>query len=111
MAVQRHREALAAMRDAGDRAGECAARNLLGRALLDLGDTAAALDLHRQALLGATKIQLPYEQARALDGLACCLRESDAAAARSYWTRALALLVQIDSPDQHDVRRRLGELG
>ncbi|MEQ4302705.1 BTAD domain-containing putative transcriptional regulator [Plantactinospora sp. B6F1] len=111
VAAQRHREALVAMRDAGDRAGECTARNLLGRAMLDLGDTTAALDLHRQALLGATKIQTPYEQARALDGLAHCLRPTDPAAARSYWTRALALLIQVDSPDQHEIRRQLRELG
>ncbi|GIG85289.1 AfsR/SARP family transcriptional regulator [Plantactinospora endophytica] len=110
VAASRHREALGAMRDAGDRAGECAARNLLGRALLDLGDTTAALELHRQALLGATKIQHLYEQARALDGLARCLRETDPAAARSYWTRSLGLLVQVESPDQHEVRRQLAEL-
>ncbi|WP_422772145.1 BTAD domain-containing putative transcriptional regulator [Plantactinospora sp. WMMC1484] len=110
VAVTRHQEALTAMRDAGDRAGECTARNLLGRAMLVLGDTSAAMELHRQALLAATKIQLPYEQARALDGLADCLRSTDPVAARSYWTRALGLLIQIDSPDQHEVRRRLREV-
>jgi DNA-binding SARP family transcriptional activator/tetratricopeptide (TPR) repeat protein len=109
-AVARHREALLAMVDGRDRAGECASRNLLGRALLDLGNTAAAVELHRRALADATKIESRYEQARALDGLAACVRETDRDAARSYWTRALALLEQIESPDRHDVRARLAEL-
>ncbi|MGI5213020.1 BTAD domain-containing putative transcriptional regulator [Plantactinospora sp. CA-290183] len=111
VAAVRHREALAAMRDAADRAGECSSRNALGRALLDLGDTATALEQHQQALLAATGIHYLYEQARALDGIAACLWPTDPAAARSYWTRALALLVQVGSPDQHEVCRRLRELG
>ncbi|MEO3817447.1 BTAD domain-containing putative transcriptional regulator [Plantactinospora sp. B24E8] len=109
-AVRRHRAALVAMRDAGDRGGECAARNLLGRALRDLGEVAAALALHQQALQTATRIQFRYEQARALDGIAACLRPTDPDAARSYWTRALALLVQVESPDQHEVLARLQDL-
>ncbi len=109
-AAERHRAALAAMRDAGDRGGECTARNLLGRDLCDLGEIDAALELHRQALHVATRIECLLEQARALDGIAACLRPTDPAAARSYWTRALALYVQVESPEQHEVRRRLGEL-
>ncbi|ROT28080.1 BTAD domain-containing putative transcriptional regulator [Micromonospora sp. HM5-17] len=109
-AAARHRAALAAMRDAGDRGGECTARNLLGRDLRDLGEVGAALELHHQALHAATRIQCLPEQARALDGIAACLRPTDPAAARSYWTRALALYVQAESPEQHEVRRRLQEL-
>lgn len=110
VAADRHREALDAMRDAADRAGECTARNRLGQALLDLGRTDEALEAHRQALLAATRIQYLYEQARALDGIAACLRSTDPAGARSYWTRALALYAQIGSPEQHDVRARLAGL-
>ncbi|MBF9132637.1 tetratricopeptide repeat protein [Plantactinospora sp. S1510] len=110
VAASLHREALAAMLDTGDRAGECAARNRLARALHDLGDTSTALELHRQALLGATRIQHLPEQARALDGLANCLSPTDPAAARAYWTRALALMIQTETPEQHDVGRRLREL-
>jgi DNA-binding SARP family transcriptional activator/tetratricopeptide (TPR) repeat protein len=108
-AAGRHREALVAMVEGRDRGGECASRNLLGRALLDLGDTAAAVELHGRALADATKIESRCEQARALDGLAACVRETDPDAARAYWTRALALLEQIESPDRHEVRARLAE--
>ncbi|MBM0255965.1 AfsR/SARP family transcriptional regulator [Micromonospora sp. 4G55] len=109
-AAARHREALVAMTDAGDRIGQCASRNLLARAILDQGDVSSALDLHRRVLTDATRLGARYEQARALDGIAHCLRASDPAAARSHWMRALALFRQAESPDQHEVVRLLAEL-
>ncbi|WP_319460026.1 AfsR/SARP family transcriptional regulator [Micromonospora sp. RTP1Z1] len=105
-----HREALVAISVAGDRIGQCASRNLLARAILDQGDAASALDLHRRVLQDATRLGARYEQARALDGIARCLRDTDPAAARSHWTRALALFRQVESPDRHEVERLLAEL-
>jgi hypothetical protein len=110
MALRRHREALVAMVDGRDRVGECTSRNLLGRTLLDLGDTDGAAESHRRALADATRIASRYEQARALDGLATCVRDTDPDAARGYWIRALTLLEQIESPDRHPVRARLAEV-
>ncbi|MGC1212525.1 MAG: BTAD domain-containing putative transcriptional regulator [Micromonospora sp.] len=105
-----HREALMAMTDVGDRIAQCGSRNLLARAILDQGDVSSALDLHRRVLQDATRLGARSEQARALDGIARCLRLSDPVAARSHWTRALALLRQVESPEQDDVARQLAEL-
>ncbi|WP_406078089.1 BTAD domain-containing putative transcriptional regulator [Micromonospora sp. NBC_00858] len=109
-AADLYRAALVEMTGVGDRIGQCASRNLLAQAILDQGDVASALDLHRRVLGDATRINARYEQARALDGIARCLRPTDPAAARSHWVRALALFRQIESPDQHEVERLLAEL-
>ncbi|MFI6261208.1 BTAD domain-containing putative transcriptional regulator [Micromonospora sp. NPDC051006] len=110
VALDRHREALVAMIEAGDRGGQCASRNLLARALLAAGDPGSALDLHRRVLADATRLDVRHEQARALDGIARCLRESDPVAARAHWTRALALFRQVEAPDRDEVERLLAEL-
>ena len=105
-----HREALIAISDAGDLVGQCASRNLLARAILDQGDVRSAQDLFGRVLLDATRINHRYEQARALDGIARCLRDTDPAAARPHWVRALSLLRQVESPDADEVERSLAEL-
>ncbi|WFE51440.1 AfsR/SARP family transcriptional regulator [Micromonospora sp. WMMD1155] len=106
-----HREALVAMVDAGDRVGQCASRNLLARAILEQGDVTSALDLHRRVLVDASGLGARYEQGRALEGIARCLRTTDPAAARAHLTRALSLYRQIDVPDRHEAERLLAELG
>ncbi|MCG5441119.1 tetratricopeptide repeat protein [Micromonospora sp. NIE79] len=106
-----HREALAAVTKSGDRVAACLSRNLLARALLDQGDVTSAVDLHRRVLADAVRMGARHEQARALDGVARCLRDTDPGEARSHWFRALALLRQTESPDQHEVERLLAELG
>ncbi|MGC4818077.1 BTAD domain-containing putative transcriptional regulator [Micromonospora sp. DT63] len=106
-----HRDALVAMMEAGDRIGQCASRNLLAVAMLAQGDAASALDLHRRVLVDAGRLGARYEQARALQGIARCVRDTDPAAARAHLTRALSLYRQIDVPDRHEVERLLAELG
>ncbi|WP_410814598.1 BTAD domain-containing putative transcriptional regulator [Micromonospora sp. 067-2] len=106
-----HREALVAMVDAGDRIGQCASRNLLARAILEQGDIASALDLHRRVFADASRLAARYEKARALAGIARCVRTTDPAAARVHLNQALFLFRQIESPDQHEVERLLAELG
>ncbi|MFI6232225.1 BTAD domain-containing putative transcriptional regulator [Micromonospora sp. NPDC050784] len=110
-AAMLHRSALAAMTQSGDRVAACLSRNLLARALLDQGDVASAVDLHRRVLADAIRMDARHEQAHALDGIAHCLRDTDPAMARSHWLRALALFTQIDSPERHEVKRLLAELG
>ncbi|GIJ21779.1 AfsR/SARP family transcriptional regulator [Micromonospora lutea] len=105
-----HRQAFIAMSEAGDLVGQCGSRNLLALAILDQGDVRSAQDLFGRVLLDATRINHRYEQARALDGIARCLRPTDAAAARSHWARALALFEQLDVPEQETVRQSLAEL-
>lgn len=106
-----HREALVAMVDAGDRIGQCASRNLLARAMLEQGDAVSALDLHRRVLADASRLGARYEKARALEGIARCVRATDPTAARAHLEQALALFRQVESPDQHEVERLLAELG
>ncbi|MGC4747724.1 BTAD domain-containing putative transcriptional regulator [Micromonospora sp. DT201] len=110
-AADLHRAALVAMTEVGDRIAQCSSRNLLARAILDQGDVTSALDLHRRVLADASRLDARYEQARALLGLARCLRPTDPAAARAHLTRALFLSRQVESPDEHEVERLLAELG
>lgn len=105
-----HRAALIAISAAGDRIGQCASRNLLAHALRHQGDLPSALDLHHRVLRDATTLNARYEQARALDEIARCLRAADPAAARSHWTRALALFRQVEAPERDEVARVLAEL-
>ncbi|MEV2238958.1 BTAD domain-containing putative transcriptional regulator [Micromonospora sp. NPDC049891] len=105
-----HRQAFIAISEAGDLVGQCGSRNLLALAILDQGDVRSAQDLFGRVLLDAARINHRYEQARALDGIARCLRSTDPAAARSHWARALALFQQLDVPEQETVRRLLAEL-
>ncbi|WP_089157419.1 AfsR/SARP family transcriptional regulator [Micromonospora sp. NBS 11-29] len=109
-AATRHRDALAAMIDAGDRIGQYASRNLLARAFLDQGDAAGALELHRRVLDQATALGARFEQARALDGMARCLRDTDADQARRYAARALTLFRQVESPEQRATEELLAGL-
>jgi hypothetical protein len=74
-------------------------------------DTNAALELHRLALASAAKIGYLYGQARALDGIAACLHETDPESARRHWLRALRLYQELDVPERHDVERLLATLG
>ncbi|MEU8421659.1 BTAD domain-containing putative transcriptional regulator [Micromonospora sp. NPDC048835] len=106
-----HRDALVAMMEVGDRLGECASRNLLARAILEQGDAASALDLHRRVLADADRLGARYEKARALEGVARCVRATDPPAARAHLEQALMLFRQIESPDRHEVERLLAEFG
>ncbi|MEW2430579.1 BTAD domain-containing putative transcriptional regulator [Micromonospora sp. NPDC047644] len=106
-----HRDALVAMMESGDRMGECASRNLLARAILEQGDAASALDLHRRVLADADRLGARYEKARALEGVARCIRATDPTAARAHLEQALTLFRQVESPDRHEVERLLAELG
>ncbi|MEU5723868.1 BTAD domain-containing putative transcriptional regulator [Micromonospora sp. NPDC047738] len=110
-AASLHRDALVKMMEVGDRIGQCASRNLLAQAILDQGDVASALDLHRRVLADATRLKVRYEQAKALDGIARCLRDTDPQQARTHASRALALFRQIESPDQRRTEQLLAELG
>jgi tetratricopeptide (TPR) repeat protein len=107
-AIAYHREALVLMREGGDRAGECTVFNDLARTLCATGDTATALDLHRRALAIATKIQLKYEHARALDGIAHCLRDTDPESARRHWQQAYQLYEEMGVTERYDVAQQLG---
>jgi DNA-binding SARP family transcriptional activator/Tfp pilus assembly protein PilF len=89
-----HREAVSIMQGIGERRGEAAIRNDLAVTLAAKGDREQAMAEHRAALAIATQVTSPYELARALDGLAACLRDKDPDQARRHWDRALAIYRQ-----------------
>lgn len=109
-AIPRHRQALAIAQDAGDKAGECMVRNDLGRTLREGGEVSAALAEHRAVLTEATRIKLKLEQARALDGIAACLRDTEPQEARRHWQRALVLYREMGVPERAEVEHQLAGL-
>jgi hypothetical protein len=78
--------------------------------LRELGDGAGVLEEHRAVLLEAKKIKLKYERARALDGIAACLRSTDLDEARRHWLRALVLYREMGVPERAEVERELAGL-
>jgi DNA-binding SARP family transcriptional activator/tetratricopeptide (TPR) repeat protein len=109
-AFAHHQRALAVIREASYGRGECAVHNELGHTLRAAGDITAALESHQSALDCATKIQNRYGEARALDGIAACLRDTDSDDARRHWVRALRLYRDLDVPERHEVERQLAAL-
>ncbi|BCB85590.1 AfsR/SARP family transcriptional regulator [Phytohabitans suffuscus] len=105
-----HRDALRIMREIGDRRGEALVRNDLGITLAGAGRSAEASEHHTQALAIARQIKHRYEEARALDGLASGLRDTDPAQARRYWERCLSIRREMGIPEAATIARRLAEL-
>ncbi|MEV6811648.1 BTAD domain-containing putative transcriptional regulator [Micromonospora sp. NPDC051296] len=106
-AVLEHEAARKLAVDRGEGHAEAAATNDLAVTLAATGDLSQAIDLHREALRVATRIAHPYEQGRALAGLAEHLFAVDAVAARRYWERALAIFRRMGVPERFEIARRL----
>ncbi|SBT63562.1 DNA-binding transcriptional activator of the SARP family [Micromonospora sediminicola] len=104
-----HEMALDQAKDSGERHVQAAALNDLGLTLAAAGRVAAAVTAHGQALALATRIAHPYEQGRALCGLAEHLEDDRPAEARRYRQRALAIFDRMGVPERHELRRRLAE--
>jgi DNA-binding SARP family transcriptional activator/tetratricopeptide (TPR) repeat protein len=109
-AMTYHLEALDLTIEVGDRPDECMTRNEYGYTLLARGDAARALEQHRAALALASTLGMKYEHARALDGIAACLRTTDPAAAREHWQQALSRYGDMGVPERHEVAGRLADL-
>lgn len=105
-----HSAALAIAQEMGDVAYVCAVRNDLGRTLYEIGDVTAAMLEHRTALAAATRVGLKLERARALDGIALCMRSSEPEVARQHWRQSLTLYREMGVPEQWEVERYLSEL-
>nr|WP_281365043.1 BTAD domain-containing putative transcriptional regulator [Phytohabitans houttuyneae] len=109
-AERMHRLALVEAAAVGHRSIDVTTLNDLGLTLA-LGDRCrAAIETHEQALALATRIGNPYEQGRALSGIAACRVDENPVEARRHWERALALFRQMNVPEQHEVERRLAGL-
>ncbi|MBM7491605.1 tetratricopeptide (TPR) repeat protein [Micromonospora luteifusca] len=110
-AEQEHEVARKLSISSGERHVEAAALNELGRTLLAQGRGGEAFERHQEALRLAARISHPYEQGRALAGLAEHFVPLDPAEARRYWERALAIFRRMGVPERLEAERRLAELG
>ncbi|RQW94731.1 AfsR/SARP family transcriptional regulator [Micromonospora inaquosa] len=109
-AQQQHEAARALSITSGERHVEAAALNELGRTLLAQGRGGEAVEMHQAAQRLATRISHPYEQGRALAGLAECFARADPAEARRHAERALVIFRRMGVPERVEVERRLAEL-
>jgi tetratricopeptide (TPR) repeat protein len=104
-----HRLALSESAALGHRSIDVATLNDLGVTLALAGQSDEAIETHEQALALATKIANPYEQGRALAGIAACRVRDAPAEARRHWERALVLFRRMNVPERHEVEQRLAE--
>jgi DNA-binding SARP family transcriptional activator/tetratricopeptide (TPR) repeat protein len=109
-AVELHERALAVSSELGDPRSRCIGLNDLGRALAATGRTADGLARFREAREVAATVHHPYEQARALDGIAACLADEEPAEALRHWQQALVIYARMGVPVGADVKRRIAEL-
>ncbi|MFI7606823.1 AfsR/SARP family transcriptional regulator [Micromonospora sp. NPDC049366] len=106
-AEQEHELARTLAHESGERHVEAAALNELGRTLATRRRYDDSAGMYRAALRLATQIGHPYEQGRALAGLAEHHARTDPAEARRHWERALAIFQRIGAPERFEVSRRL----
>lgn len=99
------------MRDIGELSGEVMVLNDLARTRAAMDDVEGALETHQTALPRSGQMRLPYEQARALDGIALALSPRDPVGARQHWARALNLYRDLGAFEQWEVQRRLAQTG
>jgi tetratricopeptide (TPR) repeat protein len=95
-AIACQRAALQQMIELADLSGQCIVRNDLAATLLALGPEHAdeAFKLHEQALREAERIVDPYEQGRALAGMARATGDED------YQARAVAVFAELGIPSR-----------
>ena len=105
-----HLAALRRSTAVGQRSMDVATMNDLGVTLVEAGRSGEAVAMHEQALALATSLGNPYEQGRALAGIAACRVHDDPGEARRHWERALVLFRRIKVPERHEVERHLAEL-
>ncbi|WP_433530552.1 BTAD domain-containing putative transcriptional regulator [Micromonospora sp. CA-263727] len=108
-ARQQHELALELIDDSAERQAECGVLNELGLTLAAGGDTNSSMQAHQRALDRAIQIDSPYEQGRALAGLAEQLFAADPEQARRHWARASAIFRRMGVPERFEVERRLAE--
>ncbi|GLH95207.1 AfsR/SARP family transcriptional regulator [Phytohabitans aurantiacus] len=106
-AEKEHYLALQASEAANERYAVATALNDYGTTLSMMSNSAISLDMYDRALSLATRINYPYEQGRALAGIAFCKSEDDPAEARRLWQRAFSIFCRIGVPERHEVARRL----
>ncbi|ATO15837.1 transcriptional regulator [Micromonospora sp. WMMA2032] len=108
-ALRHHEAAIDAATVSGERHVQAEARNELALTLRATGRWKESAAMFQEALTISTRIAHPYEQGRALCGLAEHLEGDQPAEARRYRQRALAIFDRMGVPERHELRRRLAE--
>jgi hypothetical protein len=76
-----------------------------------MGDLAEALDHHEAALALTQRTGDPFEQARALDGIAGTHHHAgEVGRAQEHWCQALTIYVRLGVPEADTVRANLAAL-
>ncbi|MGH3712014.1 MAG: tetratricopeptide repeat protein [Micromonosporaceae bacterium] len=105
-------QALAELRDLGERVSMSDVLGSLGRAHSQLGRYRQAVDYYQQAIDWCHQHGDGRDQAVKLIDLGDTYHTAgDHAAARDAWQRALHLLDEIGHPDTDKLRKRIAELG
>ncbi|MFI7072762.1 AfsR/SARP family transcriptional regulator [Micromonospora sediminicola] len=108
-ALRHHEAAIDAATVSGERHVQAEARNELALTLRATGRRNESAAMFQEALTISTRIAHPYEQGRALCGLAEHLEHDQPAEARRYRQRAFAIFDRMGAPERHELRRRLAE--
>jgi tetratricopeptide (TPR) repeat protein len=103
-------QALAISRETGERSLETETLNTLGEVLRAMGEHGPALARHRAALSLTRQTGDRYEQARALDGTAQAMVETEPARAAAHWRQAQLIYETLGVPEAEVVRARLAAL-
>jgi len=104
-------EALDLFRSLGNCPGEIEALNDLGELLSDSSNSLAARDYHESAFAAARSINVPLEEARALEGIGRCLLNQGLGSGGDQLRGALAIYKTIKSSNAARVEDRLAKLG
>ncbi len=100
--------ALTISRETSERGLETEVLNCLGETLRAIGNAATALDHHEAALALTQRTGDPFEQARALDGIAHAHQQAgEVARAQQHWREALAIYTRLGVPEADAVRANL----
>ncbi|MEU6716418.1 tetratricopeptide repeat protein [Nonomuraea sp. NPDC046802] len=103
--------ALAIQREIGDRRGETATWHSLGYVRHRLGDHQEAIACYERSADLAGSFDARYPEAEALNGLGDAHHAlGDRRAARTAWTRALAILTELEHSEAADLRAKLRSL-
>jgi tetratricopeptide (TPR) repeat protein len=100
-------DALAIARKLSEPGVELTIANDLATTWRVIGDMTTAAELSSYVLDRAERTLQRYELAKAHDGLAAALRNSEPETARVHWQHALILYVEIGVPNRWEVERNL----
>ena len=99
-------------RDLGARLGQAEALNRLGELSLRLTDPGRARDQHTQALAIAQDLGVPFEEARALEGIGLShLHDGNTSQAATHLRRALTIYQGIGNPGAQRIQDTLRDHG